>query len=123
MGTKSMKRKQVINEITALHNHLAKDPEKKHAEIERFKTEMDNKAQHTPTPWKQTHSSLNGFYIGNEIDSDLVIVQSSREDAAFIVRAVNAHDDLLLALEDVKRYLIKIVRKDARSYVEQISDA
>lgn len=40
-----------------------------------------------------------------------------------IVRAVNAHEDMLLALEEVKAYLIKTREREARSYVEQIAQA
>ncbi len=56
---------------------------------------------HTPTPWKI--SNINGLQIelpGEEIKGS-VRVYSSYEDADFIVRAVNAHDEMyriLLAL-------------------------
>lgn len=55
--------------------------------------------KHTPTPWNLKHSRHHTYIqghrkdeFGNNLD-DIALV--SAEDAEFIVRACNAHDDLL----------------------------
>lgn len=61
---------------------------------------MEN-AQHTPVPWFLTDGH-NAGNIWASIDGDkLIIANASAEDAAFIVKAVNCHDDLLEALRRV----------------------
>ncbi len=57
--------------------------------------------QHTPTPWKANGLSIedsNGDLIACLNTGDGIV--RAHEDAAFIVRAVNAHDELLQALKD-----------------------
>ena len=66
------------------------------------------KPQHTPLPWKANDTYLldsNGDTIGKLNQGDGL--EMAKSDAAFIVRAVNAHDELigtlhgiLMAIED-----------------------
>lgn len=77
--------------------------------------------QHTPIPWHQSGNDvaavdekpvhvccgngINGECCGNP-DTDwepeqVLVAQSSEADAAFIVRACNAHEELVKALEDL----------------------
>ena len=68
-------------------------------------TATKNEVKHTPTPWEVESYRLNGPYkfgIGNGAGTVVVsnLVPLAETDAAFIVRAVNAHDDLVKALKD-----------------------
>lgn len=77
-------------------------------------------AQHTRTPWRVM--SKEGRYIAaaNEAGVDVVIADlrnehgcvtpSTKDNAAFIVRAVNAHDELVAALRDVEGRLSDLAR-------------
>jgi len=64
--------------------------------------------QHTPTPWRAI-----GFTIeSHDYDHELVCRVSKsgggtriEANAAFIVRACNAHDELVAALESASRWL------------------
>lgn len=64
------------------------------------------KAQHTPTPWKI--GSFGTIYSGTSLTTEPVLEagyyhpicimddwKTQREDAAFIVRAINTHEELL----------------------------
>jgi hypothetical protein len=59
---------------------------------------------HTPTPWKAFDTTPGGgsagyaFIRGEGIIGEFIADVQKREDAAFIVRAVNAHDELLMVL-------------------------
>ena len=62
---------------------------------------------HTPTPWHLTDAytdkpfePLIASARGDGISSD-IIAGASPDNAAFIVRACNAHDDLVAALEEI----------------------
>ena len=60
---------------------------------------MKTQTQHTPMPWKI--SNINGMQIelpGEKVRGS-VRVYSSYEDAAFIVRAVNCHEELLATVK------------------------
>lgn len=52
-------------------------------------------AEHTPTPWKAWSETTGGYgmYI-RSANGDIVARGLIREDAAFIVRAVNSHEEL-----------------------------
>ncbi len=54
--------------------------------------------KHTPTPWRQTKGE---FEIVAEIKGEkkLIAVCSEKANAAFIVRACNAHDELVHAAQ------------------------
>ena len=64
---------------------------------------METKTKHTPTPWHTGHFGESEF--GREIVFDAhsgqVCEAIEPDDAAFIVRSCNAHDDLYAALERV----------------------
>lgn len=56
------------------------------------------KSQHTPTPWRVGDAGATVF--APKSHSPLMVAQRlKRDDAAFIVRACNAHDALVEALE------------------------
>jgi hypothetical protein len=59
-------------------------------------------AAHTPTPWAVDDRGLiHEPFFGGDIFAQ--VYERNREaNAAFIVRAVNAHDDLVAALEDAR---------------------
>lgn len=74
---------------------------------------MKTETKHTPTPWmvgknggdivyRRPNEPMNvgGFVVG-ETEQDLA-------DAAFIVRAVNAHDDLLGTAIEMRNHLLEI---------------
>lgn len=57
-------------------------------------------AQHTPTPWSADLSTVHGPGICAEYqEREIVCSVINRADAAFIVRAVNAHEELILKLK------------------------
>lgn len=64
--------------------------------------------KHTPTPWSIIDSD--GPYSTIRSPEDVRICASSTENAAFIVRAVNSHDELL---EAAKR-LLEFINTDFR---------
>lgn len=64
---------------------------------------MTTSQQHTPTPW--TVSLADGKAIGQTDSGDELVYANSREDAAFIVRAVNAHEELVAALRACEAYM------------------
>lgn len=62
---------------------------------------------HTPTPWRQ--SEINPMYVLDDARGEIIaecqphyVDKKSKENAAFIVRAVNAHDELLAALKKIR---------------------
>lgn len=81
--------------------------------------------EHTPTPWivegctveawrsskpEETPEVIMGFEVASES------LRQSELDAAFIVRAVNAHDDLVKACEEV---LENIAHAVSRGYTAE----
>lgn len=75
---------------------------------------------HTPTPWMVSHADVAGpaqqlVWIDAEVapsegiadlyhrtkDGEFVVKRDAEANAAFIVRAVNAHDDLVAALRQI----------------------
>ena len=73
--------------------------------------------KHTPTPWKAEkgrtvmHVTGQHFvvcqisttgYRGDTPEDKRMYAERAEANAAFIVRAVNAHDELVAALEDVR---------------------
>jgi hypothetical protein len=68
--------------------------------------ENNMKSKHTPTPWKEDHQG--GLYIEGKNGEYIAEVESEggREEqfanAAFIVRACNAHDALVEALQELQ---------------------
>ena len=61
--------------------------------------------QHTPTPWTYGNGNITHGLVIYEPDSGKMVLHDavylSEEDAEFIVRACNAYDDLLEALERI----------------------
>lgn len=68
---------------------------------------MTTKTAHTPLPW--THSRVWGSEIGISDHKIMnsggksVATDATPQDAALIVRAVNSHDALVAALEQIER--------------------
>lgn len=65
-------------------------------------TATETKVAHTPTPWH-----VNGLDCIASVRGNLTIaakVYRPEVDAEFIVRAVNAHDDLLAACKYVEQF-------------------
>ena len=64
------------------------------------------KTQHTPTPWRTGDTGLTIFGPPNGNPSPKTVATlnmmgpSRREDAAFIVRAVNSHRDMVQFVRD-----------------------
>jgi hypothetical protein len=79
--------------------------------------ELVIRAQHTPTPWSisdlKTIEGDSMVCAGEGHGYGLVASVTIPQDAAFIVRAVNAHDDLVKALEKAQRALAMIVAPEA----------
>ena len=78
---------------------------------------------HTPIPWKlfidervdypgRTEFYISGYNIGTD-DKEVVglegILADQKEDAEFIVRACNAHDNLVSALEMARGYIETVI--------------
>lgn len=65
-------------------------------------------SKHNPTPW---HISEEGFIMATDIQSIHSVIDDvaiSKEDAAFIVRAVNSHEALLEVAKDALCYYIDL---------------
>lgn len=100
-------RKAVCYEVLANGNPCGND----HL-IANGKCSVHWKTTHTPTPWKVEYDTETGINIGS--NSELVAkavktVSNSKENAAFIVRAVNAHEELV---EIAKAYRNMFKRDD-----------
>lgn len=61
---------------------------------------------HTPTPWKTGKKYLGIIEIYAEGKRGLVASARSEEDSSLIVRAVNAHDELLAAAKSALDWII-----------------
>lgn len=68
-------------------------------------------AQHSPLPWHVAEASSGGFFVDVRGDDSRLLAIAAKTgirgeaeaNAAFIVRAVNAHDDLVAALTQARR--------------------
>jgi len=90
---------------------------------------------HTPTPWvSREQGEANEFCLltpeGNWVIAFLhngeANVEQQRANVALIVRSVNAHDDLVKALEDARNYIGATVasavsKKTVRNYAGCLS--
>ena len=79
-------------------------------------TSTTKPAAHTPTPWFVNSSAGDTSIWSRTIDNKIARVGASYRadaDAAFIVRAVNAHADLIAALNEARNALtdLNIVRR------------
>jgi hypothetical protein len=70
---------------------------------------METTAKHTPTPWKATHIGEGEYRKEIVIDvatcgqiAEVLDAGNGQANAAYIVRAVNSHADLLEALKAVE---------------------
>jgi hypothetical protein len=83
-------------------------------------------SKHTPTPWKHVHYDETFFTI-ETMDGNVQTAEAySEEDAAFIVQACNAHDDLVAALQKViacLRGTAEIGRRATANMTEQAYNA
>lgn len=74
--------------------------------------------QHTPTPWK-VHAEINVFgpdgssVLGKTSNSDPGVIDEVKANAAFIVRAVNAHEELLAMVKILHPDHAPVTRCDA----------
>lgn len=64
---------------------------------------MKPQPTHTPTPWFFTEENFEGLNSIREKEHGLRVAQARSEaNAAFIVRAVNAHDALVSVIREMK---------------------
>jgi len=91
-----------------------------------------NVSEHTPTPWHSDLSTVHGPEIDAEYqEKQIVCSVINRADAAFIVKAVNCHEELLNALKaalyDVKNSMyttsLKTIEKAIANAEQAISRA
>lgn len=70
--------------------------------------------QHTPTPWTYYKNKFYGFGIyPADLNLEITIVGiRTKEDTVFIVRAVNAHDELVGALQLASEYILSNINND-----------
>jgi hypothetical protein len=69
-------------------------------------------AEHTQTPWRMSpwhiEEGPSAVRTGKDYPEDFIIcTTASDEDAAFIVKAVNNHDAMIQALDDLKMHAIE----------------
>ena len=70
---------------------------------------------HTPGPWRVVHTADDRTFIDTEESNDNFIAQVDRNipeyenNAAYIVRACNAHDELVKALEQAENIICNIL--------------
>lgn len=120
-------------------NSFTGKPKKTHAKDCAFETfskgdgsarcdcEVFNKPHHTPTPWElgtgntreiwgyQDDENQNDVLIASCKSNGLIKTDEERGNAAFIVRAVNAHEELLTAAKNVRNVLAGLVTGDLKS--------
>lgn len=60
---------------------------------------------HTQTPWKIEESYVGARYMVRSAHSDETAMTRYREDAAFIVRAVNSHEELINAMKEISIHI------------------
>lgn len=66
------------------------------------------KQEHTPTPWnvtKDSHPDMEGSIWIDSKTIEKPALCFNEADAAFIVRAVNSHEELLEACKEIVRYM------------------
>lgn len=81
-----------------------------------IKPQAQREAMHTPTPWKRKYDWMNIKICADGGRYTIAILSDGKDDPKteanvdFILRAVNAHDDLIA--------ILKQVRDDVREYGE-----
>jgi ATPase subunit of ABC transporter with duplicated ATPase domains len=90
---------------------------------------MAKQAEHTPTPWAKTSKAVGSDrYIIHDVPLGVeykvrVVVSgpNSAQDARFVLRAVNSHDELVAALEASQNILFALheseTRPDAKKFL------
>ncbi len=77
----------------------------------------ETKSEHTPTPWKFKQEMKTGMFlvIGPQ-NEDIAVVDEGfgGGDTQFIVRAVNAHDDLVAAAQNARNVLAALITGDLK---------
>lgn len=68
---------------------------------------MKTEAKHTPTPWHLAETPKGKTYITDNYVCVVGAGSVSIQDAAFIVRAVNAHDELVRAGKAILESLLR----------------
>lgn len=65
------------------------------------------KAAHTPTPWHvMKFDDETNFIVTNDQGDIRIITDIAEQDASLIVKAVNAHGDLVDALQQARAALV-----------------
>lgn len=84
-------------------------------------------AQHTSTPWQVDHRDISGPYHGREQLIATAYPEDRCDDeseaianAAFIVRSVNSHEELLSASKELIGFLKKPMNLRAETDLEEI---
>ncbi len=79
--------------------------------------------EHTPTPWTLRKDRPMAFFRGTEKVGDTAGMSFSdmeaERNAAFIVRAVNSHDELLGLLMHCKEYLEGYAERPSLNLIEK----
>lgn len=96
---------------------------------------MKTQSQHTPTPWETYTGDGGTEHIAHEVDSHTLSIaeitqgmfaEQSKEvrktNAAFIVRAVNCHDEFLTAIKEALCWLDPDCKLDGENKTEDKSD-
>ena len=86
---------------------------------------------HTPTPWRvQKYAAGASFYLYADSDSDInrtvgrISGINKEANAAYIVRAVNCHSDLIQAVNGLLYYIQhNDIGADARAFALKQADA
>lgn len=65
---------------------------------------MSDEKRRTPGPWRQ-HVSIHDEIYGGESGEVWIATTEHPRDAAFIVKACNAHDELVSALKKARQYI------------------
>ena len=75
--------------------------------------EVSKKVEHYPTPWFIDEDENGDRIIVDSLEGGLIIARQPNEaNAAFIVRAVNSHEELLEAMKNCLEYDNKEIIKD-----------
>lgn len=77
---------------------------------------------HTPTPWHTRGGSIDGANYANVFTST-TFSQISKDDAAYIVRCVNAHEALVSALAWAMRYVMPVSGESREEFTAQYKAA
>ena len=91
--------------------------------------EKHDKPQHTPTPWHQVDNTgalvidLNGNVMAHCAVQDELPMTERQANAAFIVRAVNSHEELIEALKEVTEWLAASCTTSDGAQTEAIKQA